>query len=121
MGPSNEWMQALKEDLTGQVTEAISREEFYCKWGVHFLPSLMSAHLSQTCNNFKDPGVQFYGSDLFNDLRDQADEIFLRLPPPRPTARPPPVTPAVSRTVVTQAAAPRSPVSMAAYYNRCSG
>ncbi|CAE7857403.1 csx1 [Symbiodinium microadriaticum] len=74
LGGSSEAVEALLEDLSGQVAEAFSREEWYTRWGVHFLPSLLCAHASQQCNNFKDPGVQHYGGDLFADLRDQADE-----------------------------------------------
>ncbi len=29
---------------------------------------------------FKDPGVQHYGGKLFNNIRDKADEIFVKLP-----------------------------------------
>eukprot|EP00913_Durusdinium_trenchii_P016720 g15717.t1 len=80
-------IKGLLEDLEGQVTEALSREDWYKKWGIHYLPSLMFAHLTQQCNNFKDAGVQSYGGDLFQNIRDKADEIFLSLPPPQPTVR----------------------------------
>lgn len=73
---------ALKEDVEGQVREATSRADWYKNWGMHYLQSLARAHLTQQCNNFKDPGVQLYGGDLFNDERDNADEMFLKLPPP---------------------------------------
>jgi len=73
----------LKEDIEGQVSEALSREDWYNKWGIHYLPSLMFAHLTQQCNNFKDAGVQNYGGTLFNKVRDDADEAFLKLPPPQ--------------------------------------
>jgi len=78
-------IQALLADLQGQVTEAFSRSEYYTKWGVHYLPSLINAHLLQMCNNFKDPGVQVYGGELFTKFRDRADEIFVKLPPPKPS------------------------------------
>lgn len=45
----------------------------------------MFAHLNQQCNNFKDPGVQAYGGDLFEAIRDEADDVFTDLPPPVPT------------------------------------
>ncbi|CAE7376645.1 yfbK [Symbiodinium natans] len=80
--------KGLREDFEGQVSEAISREDWYQKWGIHYLPSLMSAHLAQQCNNFKDAGVQSYGGELFQNIRDAADDVFLSLPPPQPTARP---------------------------------
>lgn len=86
MTDEDAFTKALYEDATGQMSEAVSCQEYYYKWGRHYLPSLMFAHKMQQCNNFKDPGVQFYGGTLFNDLRDIADDIFCQLPPPVPTA-----------------------------------
>jgi len=76
---------ALLQDLQGQGTEAVSREDWHGRWGRHYLLSLSSAHGLQQCNNFKDPGVQRYGGGIFSDLRDEADDQFSRLPPPVPT------------------------------------
>jgi len=73
------------KDLQGQATEAFSKSDYYKKWGVHYLPSLINAHLLQMCNNFKDPGVQVYGGKLFGKLRDKADDTFVKLPPPKPS------------------------------------
>lgn len=78
-------VQALLQDATGQITEAISKEEWWKRWGKHFLPSLMGAHLLQQCNNFKDPGIQSYGGPLFEAIRDEVESIFTKLPPPKPT------------------------------------
>ncbi|CAJ1382454.1 unnamed protein product [Effrenium voratum] len=80
-------LEGLLEDVQGQVAEAVSRQDWYTSWGAHYLRSLSRAHLSQVCNNFKDPGVQGYGGELFQDVRDVADEIFLKLPPPNPAVR----------------------------------
>jgi len=82
---SQTFIQDLLKDLTGQIKEAFSKKEWYDKWGKHYLPSIARAHLLQQCNNFKDPGVQHYGGPLFSKLRDEADEIFRKLPPPKPT------------------------------------
>ena len=75
------------KDLVGQVTEALSNEEYFTKWGQHYLPSLAGAHLLQQCCNFKDPGVQMYGGTLFETLRDRIDQLFNNLPPPQPSRR----------------------------------
>merc|ERR1711988_2018185 len=96
-------VKALLEDLCGQCTEALSRREWFSKWGVHYLPSIMFAHRLQQCNNFKDPGVQHYGGTLFNDIRDAADDVFNNLPAPKPS-------------VVRRVSQP-TPVSMSAYNN----
>lgn len=95
---------ALLKDLEGQALEALSKQEYFTKviaswcgvrcccshnqcsqWGRHYLPSLSRAHQLMNCNNFKDPGVQVYGGKLFNELRDIADTLFLKLPPPTPS------------------------------------
>ena len=79
--------RGLIKDITGQVTEALSKAEFYQKWGQHYLPSLAGAHLLQLCYNFKDPGVQFYGGTLFSTLQTHIDDLFNSLPPPTPSRR----------------------------------
>jgi len=79
------FMVDLLKDLEGQTMEALSRGEYFRKWGQHYLPSLMRAHLLQQCNNFKDPGVQHYAGKLFTEIRDKVDEAFCKLPPPKPT------------------------------------
>jgi len=98
---SDKTVVALMKDVTGQVTEACSRADWFTRWGKHYLPSLMGAHLNQQCNNFKDPGVQCYGGTLFFALRDTLDELFLKLPPPKPS----------------KPSASSAPVSMSSYYN----
>ena len=75
-------VENLLKDMEGQVSEAISCEEWFNKWGRHYLPSLLMAHLRQQCNNFKDPGIQCYGGEIFEKIRDKADDIFLSIPPP---------------------------------------
>mmetsp|Transcript_2673 Transcript_2673/g.10392 ORF Transcript_2673/g.10392 Transcript_2673/m.10392 type:complete len:701 (+) Transcript_2673:112-2214(+) len=124
----DEYVQGLLEDVTGQVTEALSKDEWYSKWGVHYLPSLMFAHQMQQCNNFKDAGVQNFGGELFEQVRDAADEIFLNLPAPSPSVSAPP--PMAARASVSAAAAaaptpavraPQPVVNMAAFHDRYGG
>jgi hypothetical protein len=99
----------LLEDLKGQTTEAISKQDLYRKWGRHYMPSIMFAHNLQQCNNFKDPGVQGYGGPLFQDVRDTGDDIFNTLPVPKPSIR------RASQVASVQ------PASMAAYNCRYGG
>lgn len=68
-GSTDDLILDIVKDLEGEVSEALSKEEHFDKWGKHYLPSLLGAHLHQQCNNFKDPGVQHYGGDLFEELR----------------------------------------------------
>ena len=72
----------LLMDIEGQVKEAFSREDWYKRWGKYYLYSLIRAHYLQLCNNFKDPGVQEYGSDMFRNIRDRIEDIYSKLPPP---------------------------------------
>jgi len=77
----------LAADVSGQIAEAFSKEGFYIKWGRHYLPAVIRAHLLQTCTNFKDPGLQVYGGWLFEKLRTEGDDIFMSMPAPKPSRR----------------------------------
>lgn len=128
----DEKVAALLEDVQGQCCEALSRLDYWKKWGRHYTPSVMFAHRLQQCNNFKDPGVQFYGGQVFRDLQTTADNAFDSLPAPK-------LTPAMwrytgngrvimnpsfvhpTRTTPRTGAAPAPAVSMAAYNDRYSG
>ena len=76
----------IKQDLCGQVTEAIERDA-HQKWGKHFLPSVSLAHETQTCNNFLDPGLQNYGGSTFHQARDRLADIFATMKAPEPSRR----------------------------------
>ena len=97
----------LLKDISDQTTEALTRQDWYTRWGKHYLLSLKRAHLLQQCSNFKDPGLQHYGGNLFNKIRDVADDIFIRIPPPEPKMNP-----------TTTVSAPL--ISMSRYHN-CAG
>lgn len=73
------------KNIGGQIEKAFSRLEWYNKWGKHFLHSIMNAYYNQQCNNFKDPGVQLFAGNLFNQIRIIADNAFCMLPAPKPT------------------------------------
>lgn len=83
---------SLMEDLSapepkGQVALALSKKEFWRRWGAHYLLSLLNAHAKQICNSFKDPGPLQYGADspLFIACRDRLDAAFDDLPAPKPS------------------------------------
>eukprot|EP01112_Ceratiomyxa_fruticulosa_P020975 TRINITY_DN7285_c0_g2_i1.p1 TRINITY_DN7285_c0_g2~~TRINITY_DN7285_c0_g2_i1.p1 ORF type:complete len:812 (-),score=239.44 TRINITY_DN7285_c0_g2_i1:113-2548(-) len=115
----NKNLETLLADLTGQVKEAFSKEEYYKKWGRHYMPSLARAHLLQQCNNFKDPGIQHYGGALFNQTRDVIDDIFVKLPPPKPS-RPPVSQPSYSSSGARVAAPAPAPIRSMYAYHRSS-
>lgn len=80
-----EFCKSLLEDITGQLKEAYSREDWHKKWGCHYLPSLARSHNLQLCTNFKDPGLQGYSGPKFCSIRDTAEDMFIKLPPPTPS------------------------------------
>lgn len=85
-GDTGENISNMITDLSGQVKSATSRRDWWERWGRHYVGSLLSAYNVQTCNNFKDPGIQnerFCGERMM-DMRDRGETIFLSLPPPRP-------------------------------------
>ncbi|KAI0517910.1 hint-domain-containing protein [Xylaria bambusicola] len=84
----DKYNKSLMQDLNGQVSEALSRETYFNRWGRHFFFSLRNAHEKQLCNSFKDPGPLMYNDNkLFNEYRDNLDATFSLIPPPKPTAR----------------------------------
>lgn len=109
-------LQGLYEDFTGQIKTAMSLDTYFRRWGQHYLPSLSCAHKLEQSNNFKDPGIQFYGGQLFETIRDFADDIYNRLPPP--TSTPVPLVPGWGSRSLSASAAPSQPVSMASFNSR---
>ncbi|RYP54450.1 hypothetical protein DL768_000756 [Monosporascus sp. mg162] len=111
--------QSLMQDLVGespagQVSLALSRKEYFDRWGRHYFLSLWNAHAKQLCNSFKDPGPLMYNNDspLFTRCRDALDRTFDDLPPPKPTR--------VPRAQPNQIPGPpiSAPVSMSLYRSR---
>lgn len=70
-----------------QISKAISRADWFRKWGYHYLLSLSLAHMTRQAHNFKDQGVQLYGSNMFNQIKEHAYQIFSTIQPPRPSRR----------------------------------
>ena len=91
---SDKRVNGVLKDLKGQVTKATNRPDWYKRWGIHYLPSLARFHQLQICGNFKDFGLQYYGGKMFHEIREKADDIFIKLLPPKPSAKlaSPPVT-----------------------------
>ncbi|KAJ9656177.1 hypothetical protein H2198_005139 [Neophaeococcomyces mojaviensis] len=68
---------------------ASSKPSYYERWGKHYLPSILHAHMRQQCTTFKDPGPLCYGSKspLFIKCRDELDQAFDALPAPKPSLK----------------------------------
>jgi hypothetical protein len=63
--------------------------------------------------NFKDPGLQIYGGDLFHENQTLADKAFDALPPPQPSGLP--------KAAITAYPGPTSLRSLTASFNNPSG
>ena len=84
------------------------------KWGGHYMRSYVMAQKLQQCMNFKDPGLQIYGGDMFKTIQDEGDKLFVELPPPKPSA---PVQTTLYGYGGGAALVPASISSMAVFHN----
>ena len=103
----------LLGDIHGQWAEALKPAHFR-KWGRHYLPSLANAHMTQTCNNFLDKGIQKYGGEAFRAFRDHFDAIFNDMPAPKASVRHQTLQRMTSQGRTMRA----SPASLASYNDR---
>jgi len=82
-------MKALFQDQH-QVACALSTQEHFDRWGIHYLPALTNAHLAQKCNNFKDPGIQPYGGKVYREIQQVVNSIYMNeANKPKPSRAPP--------------------------------
>ena len=108
--------------MDGQVKEALNmtmqgeRENWFDKWGIHYLRSLQNAYQNEICNNFKDRGVSNFSEGIFENIRDEVSDIFDDLPPPKKDV----VQTSVMRGR-TAVQSPSPPVSMRTYNNASGG
>jgi hypothetical protein len=116
------------DDFQGQVTEACGTEDAFKRWGQHYLRALHDAHSAFACNNFRDPGIQQYGGKLFEKLRDDGEDAFVKMPPPKharslAAARQPYYRQGYASLSDTDDTddVENAPVQMSAFYNRDAG
>jgi len=77
----------MRSDVSGRMTKALQGVSRFKRWGRHYLRAISRNHQLQLCANFMDPGLQVYGGELFRNLRDRGDKIFLGLPLPQPCTK----------------------------------
>jgi Mg-chelatase subunit ChlD len=75
----------IKHDKEGQVAKAVSTPEWFKKWGLSHCLYLISSHLRRFNANFKDPSIQNYGGNIFEQNRTDCENIFCTLQPPKPS------------------------------------
>jgi len=117
-------------DFAGQVKEALNmtsdgeREDWFSRWGIHYLRSLQGAYMNEMCNNFKDKGIFNFKTPMFDRICDNISTVFEAIPPPKPDivkVKPPVVTRGGGMRFQVKEAAPAPLRSMSAYNNAGGG
>ena len=72
-------------DSDGQISKAFEKDEWFNRWGMHYLRYYLSSVSLEVCSNFKDASLQNYGGKLFTDLRTEIEDIFTQMPVPQPS------------------------------------
>jgi len=85
---SDERVQALCRDVHS-TTESEGQigmsPRYFNKWGQHYMRAYVYAQDAQQSMNFKDPGLQIYGNELFKTIQTDGDTTFCTLPAPKPS------------------------------------
>ena len=87
---SDPYVHNILLDFSGQVKEALNmtsngeREDWFSRWGIHYLRSLQGAYMNEMCNNFKDKGIYNFKTPMFNNICDTISTVFEAIPPPKP-------------------------------------
>jgi len=119
--PKTEFIKDIIRDIyspldnEGQLSKAIKDQPWYTSWGLNHLVSYARALQLEQCVNFKDVAIQHFAGQLFNQIQDEGNEIFVNLPSPVPSIN-------ENRDVqVGGSYAPAAPVNMGSYYDQYGG
>ncbi len=124
------YIQNMIQDFEGQIKEALNittrgtQENWYDRWGRHYLLSLMGAYTNEICNNFKDKGIWNFKSPMFDRLCDQVSTVFEAIPPPKPDIvkrETPPVRTRGGGVYFSEQSVSRSPLRSMSVYNNAGG
>lgn len=115
------------DDDEGQIMMA---PRFWAKWGKHYTRSYKRAVELEQCLNFKDPGLQILGGDLFHSVQKVLNDVFCNLPPLQPsgTAYAPPsayrggaASSSAASSTATRAAYVPPPINMGSVFMNQTG
>ena len=124
--PAEPLMAEIKEGgqviLGTQKTAARGRQAFWTRWGQHYIPAYAKAHELQQRMNFKDIGLQSYGSKNFEAIQTLGDHIFGKVIPfePSGTKKYDPSAQGMPRPLMPQASTQSAPVTRAVNLTRFS-
>ena len=120
-GSTNDNIKAIVRDVQsdtegeGQISLASTTPAHFKRWGGHYMRAYLRSQELQQCMNFKDPGLQIYGGDMFHTIQTDADNIFCTLPPPKPSGHP------MLRSGTASLMATAALASMSVFHNASSG
>jgi hypothetical protein len=60
-------------------------QSYWTRWGRHYIPAYLRAHELQHRMNFRDGGLQKYGSTTFEEIQTLGDHVFGTVDPFEPT------------------------------------
>lgn len=72
----------------GQLMRAVSKKDWFSRWGLNHLISYSRALACEQTVNFKDATLQHFCGDLFREIQDRGNALFADLPPPRSSITP---------------------------------
>ncbi len=77
-------IEFTSETSKGQIDKAF---RYWRTWGMHYLPSVLFAHMRQEKVNFKDVSMEMYSNPILDEAVNRAETIFISLPPPKSSIR----------------------------------
>ena len=81
---SGPFVKDLLANITDQVYLAVS-QEYYSKWGKHYLYMFATGLREQINTNFKDPCVQHFKGFSFERYQTELDQVVEHVPAPPPS------------------------------------
>ena len=83
--PLSDYSSSIIEEFGDQVTKALSKWDWYQKWGQHYLISILEAHMNKVDKSFASKSMSFYSTPALKELFEEGSFIFNSLPPPSPS------------------------------------